>query len=179
MKIVKMLVLLLFMIISCNQAYCNEIDNAILKLESIHENRVLNVLNGKNCTKRKVNIYFIDNYYLPKNILAFTNINDDNTFSIYINRKLKNCVPEALACIIAHESIHVNDGKFVTKTEEVQAFMLEVEIWGKFIELKPELINVENDELVTRENRLLILSNTKDGIKDCVYSNSVYQDLKE
>ena len=158
-------------------AYANtNIDEAIDALKSINEFKALTILNGQNYTKSTIPVNVVEEYNLPYELskaLAFTNVDGDK-LSIYVNSKVMNSSPEAVACLIAHETIHINPG-VDSIAEEIQAWTYEAIIWKKFITKNPNLIN-NPDELTRRLNKMVNASS--DELKNMITSKELYSGLK-
>ena len=99
---------------------------------------------------------------------ASTDENGENF--ILINSKFQNSPKEAIACLIAHESVHVLPQ--ATMAEEVQATTVEVQTWLK---VRANVTNT-NDKLVQREMKLADNYEADNNrIAQAIASNSFYQ----
>ena len=110
----------------------------------------------------------IDYSYANHYAVASTDENGENF--ILINSKFQNSPKEAIACLIAHESVHVLPQ--ATMAEEVQATTVEVQTWLK---VRANVTNT-NDKLVQREMKLADNYEADNNrIAQAIASNSFYQ----
>lgn len=105
---------------------------------------------------------------------AVSSTDDLGNNYILINEKYRNAPKEAIACLIAHESVHQLE--HATLDEEVSATTEEAQTWLKL----QGRVNVNaNDALVNRENKLARMykmsTSRQNLIKDSIVSNSFYQ----
>ena len=105
---------------------------------------------------------------------AVSSTDENGNNYILINEKFRNSPTEAIACLIAHESVHQLPQ--ATLTEEVKATTIEAQTWLK---LRSRVsINASND-LIIRENKLAMMyENSTPGrnlIQDSIAGNSFYQ----
>lgn len=144
---------------------------ALEVLENIGSNDVFARLD-----KNKIKIMFydlssIDYSYSNHYAVASTDENGENY--ILINEKFKNSPKEAVACLIAHESVHVLPK--ATLEEEVRATTTEAETWLKVA----DRVTNTNDKLVQREMRLAdnyrLSTPSNNKITQAIASNSFYK----
>lgn len=105
---------------------------------------------------------------------AISSTDDSGNNYILINEKFRSSPKEAIACLIAHESVHVLPQ--ATLDEEVRATTTEAMTWIKV----KNMANISSgDDLVARENKLANMyraSTPSDNlIKDSIAGNSFYQ----
>lgn len=105
---------------------------------------------------------------------AISSTDDSGNNYILINEKFRSSPKEAIACLIAHESVHVLPQ--ATLDEEVRATTTEAQTWLKV----KDLASISSgDELVARENKLANMykaSTSGDNlIRDSIANNSFYQ----
>lgn len=175
-----LLVLMFIMFLGVNQAqavdfskYSDDykVKNALEVLENIGSNDVFERLD-----KNKIKIMFydlsmIDYSYSKHYAVASTDENGENY--ILINATFKNSPKEAIACLIAHESVHVLPR--ATLEEEVRATTTEIQTWLKVCD---KVANV-NDKLVQREIKLAdnykLSTPNNNLIAQAIASNSFYK----
>lgn len=125
--------------------------------------------------KHKTKIIFYDLTlisfsYAKHYAVASTDEYGDNY--ILINSNLRNSPKEALACLIAHESVH--ELAQATYEEEVRATRTEARTWQLLKDKVSEKYN--NDVLVKRLNNLALLEATgSDKIGKSIAENSFYK----
>lgn len=174
----KVLVVLMFiMFLGVNQAQAANVSKysddykvqaALTVLENIGSNDVFTRLD-----KNKVKIMFydltmIDYSYANHYAVASTDENGENF--ILINSKFQNSPKEAIACLIAHESVHVLPQ--ATMAEEIQATTVEAQTWLK---VRANVTDT-NDKLVQREMKLADNYEADNNrIAQAIASNSFYQ----
>ncbi len=176
-KLITALILMFFL--SVNAAYAYDINNIsdntriISALKILEDNNQTDVLARLN--KHKVKIIFYDlsllSYSYAKHYaVASTDEYGDNY--ILINSNLSSSPKEALACLIAHESVH--ELEHATYEEEVRATITEAKTW---LLLKDKVSGkYENDILVKRLNNLLAMHETGDNlIAKAISNNAFYQ----
>ena len=148
----------------------SKIISSLKLLENVGANEVFN-----NLTKTKSKIMFydltlIDFSYGKHFAVASTDEYGDNY--ILINSNFRNSNPEAVACLIAHESMHTLPQ--ATLAEETLATTTEARYWLK---LKPT--KVKKDRLTDRLNnleRLVIASSQNNNlIAQKISQNTFYQ----
>lgn len=105
---------------------------------------------------------------------AVSSTDESGNNYILINEKYRNAPKEAIACLIAHESVHSLSK--ATLDEEVRATTTEAQTWLK---LSGRIDVGMNDGLVNRENRLARMykmsTSRQNLIKDSIVSNNFYQ----
>ncbi len=133
---------------------------ALNKLEAMNNRKVLDVIQGHNSTGKPIKIMFrnmaVMGYGTCEAVTAKT---ADGRLVILISSNYKEAPVEAVACLIAHESVHHENTK--TYEEEVRAWTTEVQTWVAFTQVNPSLKNSDS-KLVKRLNYLSKLY-TKDG----------------
>jgi len=154
--------------------------SALNKLESIGKTDVINVIQGQNSTGRPIKILFRNlAVYGQGTCEAVTGKTASGSLVIMINDIHENAPIEAIACLIAHESVHeAHTGTFA---EELKAWTKETTTWVAFTNENPDL-KLADSKLVKRENYLAKLY-TQDGyqttsIEHIIATNSAYQNLK-
>lgn len=156
------------------------INEALLKLEAMNNRKVLNVIQGQNSTNRPIKIMFRDLAVLGYGTCeAVTAKTADGGLVILISSNYKTAPVEAVACLIAHESVHHENTK--TYEEEVRAWTTEVQTWVAFTAQNPSLKSSDS-KLVKRLNYLSKLY-VKDGnqmttIEGIIANNPAYSSLK-
>lgn len=159
------------------------ITRAISLTKSIN-NSVISVLLGANTTRKPINVKFanlssISPYYM--NADAITIIGDDGRMTIYIDIAHKNSPPEAIACLLEHETTH-NDASSSIE-EEVIAWTKEATTWNHFVKNNPSLSKLDESKypLIDRLNYLSELyknsGNTSSAIRKEILSNGFYTNL--
>lgn len=152
----KLVLCLIFIVLfSVNQAFAinfskysddYKIQSALEVLNNIGSNDVFERLDK---TKSKIIFYdltMID--YAYANFYAVASTDEYGENYILINSKFKNSPKEAIACLIAHESVHILPQ--ATLQEEVQATTVEAQTWLKVC----KNVKNTNDKLVEREIKL-------------------------
>ena len=153
---------------------------ALEKLELMNNRQVLNVIQGQNSTNQPIRIMFRNLEALGYGTCeAVTAKTSEGKLVILISSKYKTAPVEAVACLIAHESVHHENSK--TYEEEVRAWSMEVKTWLAFTQYNPSL-KVSDSKLVKRLNYLSKLY-TKDGnqmtsIANLIATNPAYSSLK-
>lgn len=145
--------------------------NALKVLENIGSNDVFERLD-----KGSVKIMFYDltlmSFSYAKHYAVSSTDESGNNY-ILINEKFRNSPTEAIACLIAHESVHQLPQ--ATLDEEVRATTTEAKTW---IKLGSAITN-SNDALVNRENKLAMMykssTSSENLIKESIENNSFYQ----
>lgn len=176
-KLVTAIIFILFLSINTTFAYdINKMsDNAkiISALKVLESNNQTDVL--ARISKHKIKIMFYDlsliSYTYSKHYaVASTDEYGDNY--ILINSNLSSSPKEALACLIAHESVH--ELAKATYEEEVRATTTEAKTW---LLLKDKISgNYENDILVKRLNNLVAMHETDNNlISKAISNNAFYQ----
>ena len=153
---------------------------ALNKLEAMNNTKVINVIKGQNSTRQPIKIMFRNLSALGYGTCeAVTAKSADGKLVILISANYKTAPVEAIACLIAHESVHHENTK--TYEEEVKAWNTEVKTWLSFTNVNPSLKNSDS-KLVKRLNYLSKLY-TKDGnqmtsIEGLIANNPAYATLK-
>ena len=153
---------------------------ALEKLELMNNRQVLNVIQGQNSTNQPIRIMFRNLEALGYGTCeAVTAKTSEGKLVILISSKYKTAPVEAVACLIAHESVHHENSK--TYEEEVRAWSMEVKTWLAFTQYNPSL-KVSDSKLVKRLNYLSKLY-TRDGnqmtsIENLIANNPAYSSLK-
>ena len=154
---------------------------ALNRLEAMNNRKVLNVIQGQNSTNQPIKIMFRDLAALGYGTCeAVTAKTADGRLVILISSNYKTAPVEAVACLIAHESVHHENTK--TYEEEVRAWTTEVQTWVAFTQSNPSLKSSDS-KLVKRLNYLSKLY-TKDGnqmtsIANLIANNPAYSSLKK
>ena len=148
-----------------------KVQAALGVLENIGSNDVFTRLNQNNMKIMFYDLSSIDYSYSNHYAVASTDENGENY--ILINEKFKNSPKEAIACLIAHESVHVLPK--ATLEEEVRATTTEVQTWFKVC----DKVAVSDDKLVQREMRLAdnykLSTPNNNTIANAIASNSFYK----
>ena len=153
---------------------------ALNRLEAMNNRKVLNVIQGQNSTGKPIKIMFRDLAALGYGTCeAVTAKSADGRLVILISSNYKTAPVEAIACLIAHESVHHENTK--TYEEEVRAWTTEVQTWVAFTSVNPSL-KASDSKLVKRLNYLSKLY-VKDGnqmttIAGIIANNPAYSSLK-
>ena len=174
----KVLVVLMFiMFLGVNQAQAANVSKysddykvqaALTVLENIGSNDVFTRLDKNQVKIMFYDLTMIDYSYANHYAVASTDENGENF--ILINSRFQNSPKEAIACLIAHESVHVLPQ--ATMAEEVQATTVEVQTWLK---VRANVTNT-NDKLVQREMKLADNYEADNNrIAQAIASNSFYQ----
>ena len=181
MKRVLLYIFVIFMFLSLPVQAANmnkytdngKISAALNELESINATDVFNRLNT-----HKVRIMFYDLSlmdYSYANDYAVSSTDDNGNNYILINEKFQSAPKEAIASLIAHESVHVLPQ--ATLDEEVRATTKEAQTW---LQLRNRVSdNASSNGLVKRENKLALMYQTSTKatnlIKDSIEGNQFYQ----
>ncbi len=153
---------------------------ALNRLEAMNNRKVLNVIQGQNSTNQPIKIMFRNLSALGYGTCeAVTAKTTEGKLVILISSNYKTAPVEAVACLIAHESVHHENTK--TYEEEVRAWTTEVQTWLAFTQLNPSLKSSDS-KLVKRLNYLSKLY-VKDGnqmtsIENLIANNPAYSSLK-
>lgn len=147
---------------SCQNAsainYSDElINNAVALTKSIDGGSAERVLEGQNSTNKPILIQFanlssISIEYLTAD--AVTVIGGDGRMTIYLDKAFRNSPPEAIACLLEHETTH-NDSESSVE-EEVSAISREAVSWICFVQRNPSLAILDESKfpLIDRLNYL-------------------------
>lgn len=174
----KVLVVLMFiMFLGVNQAQAANVSKysddykvqaALTVLENIGSNDVFTRLDKNQVKIMFYDLTMIDYSYANHYAVASTDENGENF--ILINSKFQNSPKEAIACLIAHESVHVLPQ--ATIAEEIQATTVEAQTWLK---VRANVTDT-NDKLVQREMKLADNYEADNNrIAQAIASNSFYQ----
>ena len=156
------------------------ITEALNRLEAMGNTKVINVIKGQNSTNQPIKVMFrnleVMGYGTCEAVTAKT---ANGGLVILISANYKTAPVEAIACLIAHESVHHENTK--TYEEEVKAWTTEVKTWISFTNSNPSL-KVSSSKLVKRLNYLSKLY-TNDGnqmtsIEGLIANNPAYSSLK-
>lgn len=159
------------------------INRAIVLTESINFS-VVRVLQGDNSTGMPVRVKFANLSVISPDFMnadAVTIIGSDGRMTIYIDKVLSNSPPEAIACLLEHETTH-SDAKSSIE-EEVVAWTKEATTWNYFTRKNSSLakLNETQYQLINRLNYLSDLykeaGNTSVEIRKEILSNGMYTDL--
>ena len=180
MKKVLLVIMALF-VLSINQVQAfnlnkfsddGKIISALGVLENISSNDVFERLNKSSTKIIFYDLTLISYSYAKDYAISSTDENGNNY--ILINEKFKNSPKEAIACLIAHESVH--QLPHATLEEEVNATTKEAQTW---IKLKNNVSSYINDDLIIRENKLAMLykasTPSENLIKELIVNNNFYQ----
>ena len=152
-----------------------KINLAVDVLKNYANNKAISILEGNNYTKKPVTIIFKDlsevNFSYSK-FYAVTATDSDGNLYILINKNLRNSDERALACLIAHESMHCRKNVFDSVDEEIAAHMQEVMLYIKILSDNENLKDKTDDVLVNRLNKLKKIYD--DAMKAYITSNSNY-----
>ena len=178
------LVLMLFNVASAADFTANTtqpvLTEALHKLEVMNNRKVLDVIQGNNSTNRPIKIMFRNLEVLGYGTCeAVTAKTADGGLVILISSNYKTAPVEAVACLIAHESVHHENTK--TYEEEVRAWNTEVKTWISFTDVNPSLKSSDS-KLVKRLNYLSKLykndGNQMTTIAGIIANNPAYSTLK-
>ncbi len=152
---------------------------ALNRLEAMNNRKVLNVIQGQNSTNQPIKIMFRDLVALGYGTCeAVTAKSADGRLVILISSNYKTAPVEAIACLIAHESVHHENSK--TYDEEVRAWTTEVQTWVAFTNANPSL-KASDSKLVKRLNYLSKLykndGNQSTTIASLIANNPAYSTL--
>ena len=156
------------------------ITEALNRLEAMGKYQVINVIKGQNSTNQPIKIMFRNLEVMGYGTCeAVTAKAANGTLVILISSNYKTAPVEAVACLIAHESVHHENTK--TYEEEVKAWTTEVKTWISFTNANPSL-KISDSKLVKRLNYLSKLY-TNDGnqmtsIEGLIANNPAYSSLK-
>ena len=153
---------------------------ALNKLDAMNNRKVLDVIQGHNSTNRPIKIMFRNLEVLGYGTCeAVTAKTADGGLVILISSNYKTAPVEAVACLIAHESVHHENTK--TYEEEVRAWNTEVKTWISFTDVNPSLKTADS-KLVKRLNYLSKLykndGNQMTTIAGIIANNPAYSTLK-
>lgn len=144
--------------------------SALNKLEAMNKTQVINVIKGNNSTGKPIKLMFRNMAAMGYGTCeAVTAKSADGRLVIIISADYKTAPIEAVACLIAHESVHHENTK--TYEEEVRAWTTEVQTWNSFTSVNPSL-KQNSSKLVKRLNYLAKLY-AKDGNKNTSIANLI------
>ncbi len=180
MKKLVLVILTLFCFCSI-QVKANEFNKYSNDTKIISALELLNEINSRDVIERLDNnfskIIFYDLSLIDfsyANHYAISSIDENGENYILINEKFKIAPKETIACLIAHESVHILPK--ATLQEEVKATTLEAQIWLK---VRNNVTRGHKNDLIIRENHLANLyqnSTAKNNlIQNEILSNSFYQ----
>lgn len=180
MKKVFLAVIALF-VLSANQVFAYNLNNisddakvvsALQVLENIGAADVFDRLEKSSTKVMFYDLTLMSYSYAKHYAISSTDENGNNY--ILINEKFKNSPKEAIACLIAHESVHQLSQ--ATLDEETRATTREAQCW---LQLKDRVDVSCSDDLLNRLNRLAMLYHNstpgQDLIKISISNNSFYQ----
>lgn len=159
----------------------NKIQSTLLLLSKCDFIEPYEVIKGNNSLNKQIKIAFkdlstIDEKYRNYEAIGWKNQKEE--LYIYINEKHIGARNEALAALIAGQSIHFDEKD--SKNEECYSILVEGYVW-KYL-TKNKLIN-SNDELVIRENNIakIINKSPKDGsvLISFINNNRFYNNLEQ
>jgi len=151
---------------------------ALDALERINEGQIVSTLQGNNVTDKPIRILFRDlAVYGQDGSEAVTMKTKCGGLAILISTKHMYSPAEAIASLIAHESIH--QAQTGTLDEEVQAWTTEARIWKKFNK-QDATLGLEQTKLTKRLNYItkIYSENGVASIEDIVAHHPVYANLK-
>lgn len=182
MKKILVVVMALF-VLSFNQAYAKGSDlsrfsddsrviSALEVLQNVGSDDVFSRLDKSGTKIIFYDLSLMSFSYAKHYAVSSTDENGNNY--ILINEKYRNSPKEAVACLIAHESVHVLPQ--ANLDEEVRATTTEAQTWMK---LKDSVSNQSGDDLVVRENKLANMyrasTSGQNLIRESIANNSFYQ----
>lgn len=153
---------------------------ALNKLEAMNKTQVISVIQGNNSTGKPIKLMFRNMAAMGYGTCeAVTAKTADGRLVIIISSNYKNAPVEAVACLIAHESVHHENTK--TYEEEVRAWTTEVQTWVAFTNVNPSL-KESDSKLVKRLNYLSKLykkdGNQNTSIATLIANQPAYASLK-
>lgn len=174
------LVVLMFLL-SVNKVLAVDFNNYTDDVKIISALEVLNNVGSKDVfdrlNKSSTRIIFYDLSLMSfsyANHYAVSSTDESGNNYILINEKFRNSPKEAIACLIAHESVH--QLSHATMDEEVKATTAEAQTWLK---LQDGVKVNSNDQLVNRENKLARMYKMstahQDLIRESIANNAFYQ----
>ncbi len=154
--------------------------SALNKLEAMNKTQVINVIKGNNSTGKPIKLMFRNMAAMGYGTCeAVTAKSADGRLVIIISADYKTAPVEAVACLIAHESVHHENTK--TYEEEVRAWTTEVQTWNSFTSVNPSL-KQNSSKLVKRLNYLAKLyakdGNQNTSIANLIANQPAYASLK-
>lgn len=154
--------------------------SALNKLEAMNKTQIINVIKGNNSTGKPIKLMFRNMAAMGYGTCeAVTAKSADGRLVIIISADYKTAPIEAVACLIAHESVHHENTK--TYEEEVRAWTTEVQTWNSFTSVNPSL-KQNSSKLVKRLNYLAKLyakdGNQNTSIANLIANQPAYASLK-
>lgn len=190
-SIIVLFVVLLFSVSStgafASESSANSNDTLINKAVALTQtlnNSVVNVLQGQNSTGHPVKVQFANLSAISVDYIntdAVTLIGEDGHMTIYIDKSFQNSPPEAIACLLEHETTHSDSVSSIS--EEVIAWTKEATSWITFTRNNPTLAKMDENTfpLIGRLNYITELykeaGNTSTGIRNEILSTGVYTNL--
>lgn len=148
----------------------SKIISALSVLTNVNSQDIITRLENSNTKVMFYDLSLMDFSYAKHYAVASTDENGNNY--ILINEKFRTSPKEAIACLIAHESIHQLSQ--ATLDEEVRATTTEAQTW-----LKVRNTVTSNDDLTNRLNKLAVMyeqsTANQNLIKIAIGNNSFYQ----
>lgn len=163
-------------LLSANSAFAYNLNNfsddykiisALKVLEKNNQTETLSRLEKSNVQIQFYDLSQISYSYAKHFAVSTTDENGDNF--ILINQNFASSPKEALACLIAHESVH--QLAHATYNEEVEATTTEAKTW---ILLRNQVTNSTQDALVSRLNKLAAMQSTDNKLIAKAISNSAF-----
>lgn len=150
----------------------SKIISALAVLDNVGSNDVFTRLDKMSTKIMFYDLTLIDFSYAKHYAISSTD-NYGNNY-ILINEKFRNSPNESIACLIAHESVHVLPQ--ATLDEEVRATTKEAQTWIKVKDsANPEISN----DLINRLNKLAVMYRAstpeQNLIRESIAGNSFYQ----
>lgn len=152
--------------------------SALSKLELAGQSEVISVLNGSNSTGKPIRVMFRDlSIYGQNKSEAVTMKTNNGGMIIFISNKHADSSPEAVACLIAHESVH--EAGTNTVEEEIKAWSVEASTWLNLTAQNPSLKS-DGTKLTKRLNYIagLQLQDGSTSISKLIANNGVYKNLQ-
>ena len=141
-------------------------------LESVNAQDVITRLEKSATKVIFYDLSLMDYSYAKHYAVSSTDENGNNY--ILINERFRNSSKEAIACLIAHESVHQLSQ--ATLDEEVRATTTEAQTWLK---VRNSSTSTVTNDLTNRLNKLAMMYQTstpnKNLIEDSIANNSFYQ----
>lgn len=176
-----LLVVMALFVLTCNAVSAQDlyqyssdskVIDALEVLQNIGANDVFTRLDKSETKIIFYDLTLMDFSYAKHFAVSSTDENGNNY--ILINERFKYSPKEAVACLIAHESVHVLPQ--ATLDEETRATTVEAQTW---VRLKGRVAYSEDNALIARENKLARLyqssSSGENLIRDSIANNSFYQ----
>lgn len=142
--------------VTTNQKIINTLN--VLKNHDTESRHVLNVILGDNLSKKPIKIMFYDlstmgSDFESMDAVACKKKNSDSIY-ILINQIHESAPTEALASLLAHETIHQDDNSSIQ--EEITGWTNEAKAWMSYKATNSKLNNIDSDNcpLVQRLNTI-------------------------